>query len=888
MFSRNCVRGFVLLALVVTLALIRAEAEQPFAFESTPGELPKNVVPRHYYIRIRPNLQSFTTAGQEVVHFEVLTPADEIILNTVDIKIVHAELGAETDTKVTSEVDPARQTTRFKFPKTLAPGTYRLSLVFEGRINEEAQGLFYEKYQTASGEKIMLGTQMEPADGRRMFPCSDEPAFRAIFELTVFLPKNFKAVSNMPIQRETMGTNGLNEVSFAPTPPMASYLVALAAGDFEEITDQVDGVQIRVITTEGKSGQGRYALAASKKLLAYYNDYFGVKYPLPKLDHIAIPGGFTGAMENWGAITYSDDTLLYDPKTSSPQTQRGIFITVAHEMSHQWFGDLVTTAWWDNLWLNEGFATWMETKATDHFNPDWELLLTSTADKSAVMSSDARRTTHAIQQPVENESQANDEFDSVTYQKGGAFLRMLEDYLGPELFRQGIQRYLRARSFSNATTADLWDALEQASGKPVRALSAAWTEQPGLPLVNMKTECVQNKQVVELKQERFTVQDPDAEPLRWQIPIGLSAAGRPGKATQFLLKDKSASVTLADCADVLKANAGDTGYYRVSYAPALFEKIRASLNAFSPADRLNLLDDSWAMVEAGRASTADYFGLVSALKGERTLAVWNQIAGTLGMIDDLEQAQPGRGAFRNYACALLQPELQRLGWEQKPGEPANDALLRSSVIAALGRFGEPPVIAEALARFKKSFGDHRALNPDLRPAILEIAGRYGGKEVYDQIHDLAKQSGGSEDRRLFYSALTYARNPELAQATLALSLTKELVPEEAADLVEQVAVHGEHQELAWDFATRHFPELLAKVDSFARDDYAPTIVVSSSDPKLADALVSFVKKNVSRDAVGKALDTAESVRFRAALKARELPVIDKWIMNTQTGDRTKK
>ena len=452
-----------------------------FSFAATPGQLPKTVVPSRYGLRLEPDLTHLTTSGSVDIDLKALEPVEEIILNAVDLKITQATLEAEPasatkldhverggqDARPTLEVapgaptaleprlEPARQRVVLKAPATLAPGKYRLAMRFSGRIGEEQQGLFYVKYSAPGGPKMLLATEMEPADARRMFPCWDEPVFRARFELTVVVPANYQAVSNMPIQREATLESGLKEVQFCPTPPMASYLVVLVAGEFEELRDQVDGVQLRVLATQGKQKQGRYALDAAKELLAYYNRYFGIAYPLPKLDQIAIPGGFDGAMENWGGIVYDEGALLYEAGASSAQTKREIFVTVAHELAHQWFGNLVTMAWWNDLWLNEGFASWMETKATDHFNPAWQMWLSAAADKSAVMSGDARRSTHPLQMRVENETDANAAFDNITYEKGGALLRMFEGYLGPEQFRQGIHRYLSDHRLSNATTADL-------------------------------------------------------------------------------------------------------------------------------------------------------------------------------------------------------------------------------------------------------------------------------------------------------------------------------------------------------------------------------------------------------------------------------------------------
>jgi aminopeptidase N len=878
MLKRHGWRWMICLFLVALV--LPALADEPFSLATTPGELPKTAVPHHYELHLQPDLKNFTTRGTEIVDVEVLQPVKEIVLNAVDLQITKATLLGDKTKTLQVTANPAKQTVRLRLPKKLMPGNYRLALEFTGKMGEQDQGLFYVKYATPTGKKIMIATQMEPVDARRMFPCWDEPVFRATFDLSVTLPENFKAVSNMPVEKESPTADGLKETKFAQTPPMATYLVLLVAGELEELSGEAEGVQIHIITTVGKREQGQYALAITKKLLAYYDNYFGIKFPLPKLDQIAIPGGFDGAMENWGAITYNESVLLYDPQASSPETQRNIFITVAHEMSHQWFGDLVTTAWWNNLWLNEGFATWMEVKATDHFNPEWQTELSAISDKSAVMSGDAHSTTHPIQSPVNNESEANDAFDSITYQKGGAFLRMLEDYLGPDLFRSGIQEYLTEHKYSSATTADLWNALEKVSGKPISAIAGGWTSQPGLPVVSVRAECDNGRQLVALEQKRFTVQDPHAEPLQWQIPITLATAGHPGVTTRILLTNLTGSINLPDCADIPKANAGDSGYYRVHYSPELFEKLQNSINQWPPADRLNLLDDCWAIVEANRMSAAQYFDLVMALKNERTLAIWDEIISTLYLVDNLEQGQPGRTQFQTFAQQLLRPLFVYLGWEHKTAELPNNVLLRNKVIAALGHFGDQAIIAEAKARFEKFVAQPESLPPDLRPAVLKIAGRYADQNIYDQLHQLAIHASGTEERESYYNAMSAALDPALARQTLAISLTDETVPQEATELVVNVADAGEQRELAWDFATQHVKELLAKVDYFDRNNYMPSILASFSDTERADELEAYAKKNGNEDALVKTRETAEEIRFKAMLKRKQIPAINDWVKST--------
>src|SRR5213083_293641 len=507
-------------------------AEKPFSFKETPGKLPKEVVPTDYSIRIVPKIDQFTFTGTETVRLNVRSPVHQLVLNTLELKIEAASVDGKDLPASAIKTDKEKELLTLTLPLKLAQGDHTLALRFSGKINQQGQGLFYMRYQEqgSGARKVMLGTQFEATDARRFFPCWDEPVFRARFQLSAVVPENWLAVSNMPIESERKIPEG-KEVRFAATPPMSSYLNVFVAGELDLIEARSVSTQVRVIATKGKAEWGRYALESTAQILQYYNDYFGIRYPLPKLDQIAIPGGFGGAMENWGGITYYESALLFDPKKSSAATRQRIYEVIAHETAHQWFGDLVTMAWWDNLWLNEGFASWMGSKCTAHFNPDWEVWLARNIQrdparrtgiaKEVAMEADARSTTHAIQQPVANESDANSAFDDITYRKGQSFLRMLESFLGEDVLRDGVRRYIAAHQYSNSTTADLWNALRDASGKPVGEIAAAWTEQPGFPVVMVKRD----GEKVSLSQERFTINFPNAPALQWKIPLAYFFVG---------------------------------------------------------------------------------------------------------------------------------------------------------------------------------------------------------------------------------------------------------------------------------------------------------------------------------------------------------------------------
>jgi aminopeptidase N len=710
-----------------------------------------------------------------------------------------------------------------------------------------------------------------------MFPCWDEPAFRATFKLTVLTPGSHTAVSNMPIEHERLLGDGSKEVTFAGTPPMSSYLVAFASGEFEALSEEAEGVQLRILSTEGKREQGRYAMEKTKQLLAYYNRYFGIKYPLPKLDQVAVPAGFSGAMENWGAIFYEEPTLLFDESASPQLTKRDIYLTVAHEIAHQWFGNLVTMAWWDDLWLNEGFATWMESKTAEHFDPAWQVGLGACVTKSAVMSADARRTAHAIQKPIENESAANDAFDDITYQKGASLLTMLEDYLGEEPFRLGVQDYLSGRLYSNATTSDLWVALERASGKPIRHLAPCWTGQPGLPLVTVRTNCARGSQFVQITQERFTVEYPEARQLLWSVPVALAPVSNTEDRRYLLLDGLSASTNFPGCDELFIANPGDTGYYRVFYEAAQLERLIGLCATLPAADRLKLLNDVWALVEGGRVSAARCLECLSTLRHENKYSIWIQMLNCLEAMLTLQRGQKGSAAYQECARFLLRDTFNRLGWTPLSNESTSDGALRDAIIEMLGRCGDDAVAATAKERFAGFVTQPASLPADLRPAVMHICGRLADRAVYDELHRLALQSRGTEERQLYYGAMARAADTNLARATLELALSSELPPQEAAALVTQVANDGEHPELAWQFFQQHSKPLLARVDAFDRNKYVPSIFSAFSDLTRAAELEAYVRAHATPDAAPKAAESIEGIRLRAKMKQRELPAIDNWV-----------
>lgn len=856
-----------------------AAAEKPFNFADTPGKLPKTVVPSAYRLDLKADPEALTFSGTIEIDVKASAATDTVTLDAIDLTFASVTLKGEQLPAAKVTIDAKAETATFHFAHKLSAGPHTLLIAYSGQIPETPAGFYYNDYDTPAGKQRMLVTQFEATDARRMLPSWDEPVFKATFDLAVTLPKDLAVISNTPITSETEVAGGLKKTVFGQTPRMSTYLLALCAGHLERIHDASSGTDIGVWAITGKAEQGRGALEAAVKILAYYNDYFGVPYPLAKLDLIAVPGNFAaGAMENWGAITFIDNVLLFDPASSSEATRQAIYLVVAHEMAHQWSGDLVTMAWWNDLWLNEGFAEWMNFKSTDALNPDWQFWLRAHEAKESAFAIDARSTTHPIQVPIDNEHAIGSAFDRISYEKGALFLRMIETYLTPDVFRDGMRRYMKAHQYSNATTADLWAELGAASGKPVASIAAGFTEQPGVPLINVTTQCQGGQMVATLTQERFTINDPKAAKLKWQVPVQVAAIGSPAPAQTVLVNGK-ASVSFAGCDHPLKANFDDVGYFRTQYDATTLAALTKIFKTMSPADRVNLLSDEWALVQAARTEIASYLDLTRQLSNETTLVVWNGVLDSFDEIDDLERDTPEQAAFRHYAVGLLTPEFGRIGWDAKPGEDGQTRLLRSRLITTLGRFGDPGVIDEAKKRFTAFLAEPASLAPDLRDPVVRIIGLTADKTAFDQLHALGKNASSTEDKLRYFYALAGTHDPALIDQAADIATTSEIPNGRVGRFLGVLAQRSEHPDLVWHKTVAIRDKVLPKLPEEFRAMLLPMIASTSTNPDTAKALKAMPE--ASSKGVG-AIETAkalEKIQGRGAFKAKLTPALGRWLQD---------
>ncbi|HET7764455.1 MAG TPA: M1 family metallopeptidase [Burkholderiales bacterium] len=855
----------LLAALAAAFSFGHALAEPRFSFSTTPGKLPKDVVPRHYALRITPGADAFE--GEAVIDIDVARPVPAIVLNASDLRFKSARLSAGTGAEqpLAPTFDPKQETVALAPSRPpIAAGSYRLEFAYSGKIGRHPQGLYRIAYkQEESGrlvEKTMLATQMEPVSARKLFPGWDEPVFRATFEISAVVDGSLAVVSNMAQSKSAALPGGRKEVSFARSPAMASYLVALFIGEMDVLEDDVDGIRLRIYTAKGKRERARYAMESTKQIVHWYDEYFGERYPLDKLDQVALPGGIGGAMENWGAIAYNEARLLYDPRDDSPRQQQQVYDIMAHEIAHQWFGNLVTMAWWNDLWLNESFATWMAGKTTERFNRAWQMQMRYALGREWALGEDARRTTHPIQTPVENDARAMEVFDSISYAKGGSVLRMLEAYLGEDVFREGIRRYMRAHRLSNSTTADLWHHLSEASRQDIQKLVSGWTEQPGYPVVRISQRCDEGETVVALRQERFTLNDPGAKALTWRVPVMLADAA--GVRRTVLLEERPLLARFRGCGTFL-ANSADTGYYRVQYDGGS-PRVDAEMPKLAPLGRLRLLSDTFALVQAGRADATRYLALVESLGEETDRSVWDQVIGSLGFFRDLiDKPEEGRD-FDRYAAGVLRGPFARVGWDARAGEPPDAAMLRRSLIDALGRTGQRDIVREAQARFASD----APLDPATRPAVLDVVGRYADEATFKAL--LAKMRAATDVKNKWeaLSALSQARDPKLLAQLMELMMTDELPPGDAVYYLTHLTGDG-RSEQCWRFVLSRLPDVLAKASERQRPYVLPNAASGFSDAAHADELIALTRARLGATAMYQAEKTADWIRLKAAAKERE-------------------
>jgi puromycin-sensitive aminopeptidase len=782
--------------------------------------LPSNVIPQKYTLKLQPDFEDFTFQGEEIIDIQISENTSVILLNSSDIEIQSAALVRDGVTTIATGIahDQPVETATISFGQPLSTGAAQLTIKFTGILNDKLRGFYRSQYTTAQGEtKYLATTQFEATDARQAFPCWDEPARKAKFEATLVVPENMVAISNTPIITSAPAGPGLKSVTFAETPVMSTYLLAFVIGDLTHIEKEAaSGTRVGVWTTQGKEEQGRFALDTSVKLLSFFNDYFGIPYPLEKLDHIAIPDFAAGAMENWGAVTYRETALLVDPQNSSAGTRQRVAEVVAHEMAHMWFGDLVTMQWWDDLWLNESFASWMGTKAVDWLFPEWQMWTQFVnMDTSRALSLDGLKNSHPIEQEVKDPAEVSQLFDAISYSKGASVIRMLEQFLTPEVFRQGLYRYLSGHQYQNAQTMDLWSALEEASQQPVTSIMDTWTGQMGYPVLDVSARQSGAQTEITLTQERFVYDsllgEGEAEATTWQVPIRVAASGD-AQPVSLVMNDRQASVTLTlgtGSQQWFKVNPLQTGFYRVNYSAEDWERLIPAIESLAlPAtDRLGIQNDAYALSRAGLLPITQFLSLARAYANEDDASVWSDLASNLREIETLIAQEPYHGEFQSFARNLFRPVARRIGWEARTGEGHLDALLRSTVLSQAGNYQDSEVLQQASEQFAKYRAEPASVRPDLRGVVYSLAAQAGNESTYQQLWDLERKASLQEEKIRLLISLARFNQPELLQDALERSLTDDVRSQDSITVISAVAGNIRGRQPAWDFVKDNWAEL---------------------------------------------------------------------------------
>jgi aminopeptidase N len=879
--ARALVRGagFVLLLGLASIAPGSVTAKSADAAHAG-GErvmLPSSVTPDHYRIDIKPDAGALTFKGSVDVDVTVHRAIREIVLNSADLVIDRASLVGRGAVEAI-RYDKGIQTATLVLGRALDPGSYTLRLAYHGKIYRQASGLFALDYDSPKGKARALFTQFENSDARRFVPSWDEPGRKATFELTATVPADQMALSNMPIISTDVLAGNRKRVHFATTPKMSSYLLYFGAGDFERVHRSVDGVDVGVVVKRGDTGSAAFALEAASRILPYYNGYFGAPFPLPKLDLIAAPGSsqFFGAMENWGAIFYFERDLLVDPRISTERDKQGVYLVIAHEMAHQWFGDLVTMAWWDDLWLNEGFASWMENKVTDHFHPEWKIWLQALGEKQVAMQEDARDGTHPIITPINDVLQASSAFDSITYSKGAAVIRMLESYLGEDAFRSGVRRYIRDHAYGNTTTDDLWAAMDKESQRPVSQIAHDFTLQAGVPLVSeLSRHCLDGKTALGVSQGRFAIDAGSTTAQLWHVPVLVAPIG--GAAAPIVVSGPEPQTAEVAGCDAVVLNAGQSGYFRSRYSAQGLAAITAAYGALSPDDQLGVLNDRSALANAGLEPMAAFMDLTKGFPADADPVVASALAGQLQGLDMIYDGLPSQAAFRTYAHSVLDPLFARVGWDKRPNEGDNVAQLRSELIAALSDLDDPSVQAEARKRFDRYVIDASSLDAGTRRTALSVVAAHADAMTWDQLHRMAKSAATELEREELYNLLAAAHSEVLVQQALQLASSGEPPPTIAPEMIATASYR--HPKIAFDFTVAHWDAISSLIEPTSQPRFVPDLLNTASDPQLLDSLNAFAEHHIPPDARQNLRKTEATVRYRATIRKDRLPEVDQWVQS---------
>jgi aminopeptidase N/puromycin-sensitive aminopeptidase len=839
--------------------------------------LPEVAAPENYKLSFAPDLEKATFEGDETISLRVLKPTSEITLNAVDIDFHDVTItsgGSAQKAKVTPEKD--KEMVVLAVERPISAGMATVHITYAGILNNEMRGLYLGKDD--QGRKY-AATQFESTDARRAFPSFDEPGYKATFDITTVADKGQVAISNSKISSDTPGPGDHHTVRFATTPKMSSYLAALVVGNFDYIEGEADGIPIRVYSTPGKKEMGKFALEAAEHVLGYYDKYFSIKYPYGKLDLIGLPDFSAGAMENTGCITFREVILLIDEKQGSIDLKKTIASVIAHEMAHQWFGDLVTMKWWDDIWLNEGFATWMSSKPIEAWKPEWNFNLDDVSATGGAMNTDSLANTRPIHQAADTPGQIQELFDGIAYDKAASVLRMLEAYLGEQTFRAGVNAYLQQHQYANATADDFWDAQAKTSKKPVDQIMPTFVKQAGVPIIDVKSQCSGNSTTVTLDQRRYyydreKFQAPNDQ--IWQVPLCMKSST--GTQNCELLTKRQATFTLPGCSTWVMANAGATGYYRSGYQP---EEVKAFASTaeikLTPAERIALQTDIWASVQVGREPVGDYLAFAQGLENDRNRAVLEDVLSRLHVISQHLVTDSDRESYQAWLRQYLTPILKDVGSEPKQGDSDEQKALRARVFNSLGYDArDPEVLAQARKIADQALDNPTSVDREMAFGAFSLAALNGNEAFYDRVMTALKNPKSPEEYYMYLFSLPRFSDPKLLQRTLEYAISPDVRSQDALGVVSNVMQNPVGEKLAWDFILAHWDAVQKVGGPFAS---AEVVSASSSfcDAHMRDQVVDFFAAHKIEAAERTYRQSIERIDNCVDLKSQQEPRLAAWL-----------
>ena len=831
---------------------------------NNPFRLPRTVLPSRYEVSRTPDLDAASFTGTVTIEANAIAAASEIVLNAIELDIATVSVNGVPATFSLHE-----ESERLIIDAAVAQGPCSIAISFTGILNDKLRGFYRSTFTDDSGTvRTIATTQMQATDCRRAFPCFDEPDFKAVFAIDLTIKSEFLAVSNSSeVRREATG-NDTTRIWFAHTMIMSTYLVAFVVGPLEaSATEMVGDIAVRIIHVPGKSHLTEFGMRAGTFALDWFQTYYGVPYPSDKVDLLALPDFAAGAMENVGCITFREVLLLVDPETSTQVEQELVALVVAHELAHMWFGDLVTMSWWNGIWLNEAFATFMEYAACDAFMPQWKLWTSFGLDRSAAFDVDSLHSTRTIEFPVNSPADADGMFDVLTYQKGGAILRMLEQYIGPDRFRAGVSYYLKTHAYGNTETNDLWDAIEHVVSTdggpivPVRRLMDSWIWQAGYPLISARIDGTD----LVISQRQFTF-DNQPEATLWVVPIHVRIGTTSSKV---LLETDEMRIPLTDTAATIVVNANGPGFFRVEYSAELLLRITGStLSSLDTLERYNLVDDAWNAVVAGAMNSDAYIAFLTGFTDEQDLAVWQTISASLKSLSRIVPAE-SEPSFAAFVSQLVSPALARLGWTPVKGEEDLVAKLRGLIVQQLAIYGKN---ADAQRQCRDILFNNTTTEPELVAAATNVVAATGDSTDYEWFLGRYRDPSTPQDQIRMLYALAEFDSPELIARTCDFALTNEVKTQNAPFLLNRCIANRKHGEQAWSFVRQNWQHANDAFPGNTIIRMASATATLNSDAMEADIQSFFSERPIVQ--AGKMLDQVlERQRVNTDLRRRESSVI---------------